>query len=314
VTAGDNTFSYLHALPVGHPAGAHALTAMASDAQGRTTGTLTFTLNSADCVNSSSTVVVSQVYGGGGNTGATLTHDFIELFNRSGGPVDISGWSVQYGSGLTDPDGFNVKTDIPTGTVIPAGGYYLIQEAAGAGGTEPLPTPDAVGTIAISQTRGVIALVNNTTLLGLTDCTNASIMDKVGFGNGTTDASGAYCAEELRTANISNTTAVMRRDNGCHDVDNNGIDFNIVAPAPRNSASPLNPCGGGCPGNQCGTSDYNGDGDFGTDQDIEAFFACLAGDCCATCFCQDSDFNGDGDFGTDQDIEAFFRVLAGGNC
>ena len=30
--------------------------------------------------------------------------------------------------------------------------------------------------------------------------------------------------------------------------------------------------------------------------------------------CGTADFNGDGDFGTDQDIEAFFRVLSGGNC
>jgi hypothetical protein len=72
--------------------------------------------------------------------------------------------------------------------------------------------------------------------------------------------------------------------------------------------------GGGCPGNLCGDSDFNGDGDFGTDADIEAFFACLGGNCCGTCFCQGSDFNGDGDFGTDGDIESFFRVLAGGNC
>jgi hypothetical protein len=64
----------------------------------------------------------------------------------------------------------------------------------------------------------------------------------------------------------------------------------------------------------CGNSDFNGDGDFGTDQDIEAFFACLAGNCCATCWPGGSDFNGDGDFGTDQDIESFFRVLAGGPC
>jgi hypothetical protein len=60
------------------------------------------------------------------------------------------------------------------------------------------------------------------------------------------------------------------------------------------------------------TTDFNGDGDTGTDQDIEAFFACLAGNCCATC--GSSDFNNDGDFGTDQDIESFFRVLAGGPC
>jgi len=67
-------------------------------------------------------------------------------------------------------------------------------------------------------------------------------------------------------------------------------------------------------GGGCGTSDFNGDGDFGTDQDIEAFFACLGGSCCATCFPGGADFNGDGDVGTDQDIEAFFRVLGGGNC
>ncbi|HYE62057.1 MAG TPA: hypothetical protein VD997_08670 [Phycisphaerales bacterium] len=67
-------------------------------------------------------------------------------------------------------------------------------------------------------------------------------------------------------------------------------------------------------GNGCGTSDFNGDGDFGTDQDIEAFFACIGGNCCPTCFPGGSDFNGDGDAGTDQDIESFFRVLGGGNC
>ena len=60
------------------------------------------------------------------------------------------------------------------------------------------------------------------------------------------------------------------------------------------------------------SSDFNGDGDYGTDADIEAFFACLAGNCCP--LCGPSDFNADGDTGTDADIEAFFRVLAGNNC
>src|SRR5690606_28347051 len=64
----------------------------------------------------------------------------------------------------------------------------------------------------------------------------------------------------------------------------------------------------------CGSSDYNGDGDYGTDADIEAFFACLGGQCCPTCFEGGSDFNGDGDYGTDADIESFFRVLGGGSC
>jgi hypothetical protein len=62
----------------------------------------------------------------------------------------------------------------------------------------------------------------------------------------------------------------------------------------------------------CGSADFNHDGDIGTDADIEAFFACLGGSCCATC--GSADFNGDGDLGTDADIEAFFRVLGGGTC
>lgn len=61
------------------------------------------------------------------------------------------------------------------------------------------------------------------------------------------------------------------------------------------------------------TADFDNDGDTGTDGDIEAFFACLSGNCCATCP-GNADFDGDGDAGTDADIEAFFRVLAGGSC
>jgi len=62
----------------------------------------------------------------------------------------------------------------------------------------------------------------------------------------------------------------------------------------------------------CGSADFDGDGDTGTDLDIEAFFACLGGDCCA--MCGSADFDTDGDTGTDLDIEAFFRVLGGGGC
>jgi hypothetical protein len=65
-------------------------------------------------------------------------------------------------------------------------------------------------------------------------------------------------------------------------------------------------------GNAGCTGDFNHDGDIGTDSDIEAFFACLGGNCCP--LCASADFNGDGDIGTDSDIESFFRVLAGGPC
>ena len=48
--------------------------------------------------------------------------------------------------------------------------------------------------------------------------------------------------------------------------------------------------------------------------DIESFFACLAGTCPPPPCNSTADFNGDGDIGTDADIEAFFSVLGGGPC
>ena len=52
-------------------------------------------------------VVISQVYGGGGNSGAPYTNDFVELFNRGSALTDLGGWSVQYvtrpGPGTSPP-------------------------------------------------------------------------------------------------------------------------------------------------------------------------------------------------------------------
>src|SRR5918912_275918 len=84
----------------------------------------------------SSTIVVSQVYGGGGNSGATYKNDFIELYNRSGAPVSVTGWSVQYAA----TTGTTWQRTAINGTIA-AGGYYLVQEAAGAGGAAKPPPP-----------------------------------------------------------------------------------------------------------------------------------------------------------------------------
>ena len=124
-------------------------------------------------------VVVSQVYGGGGNSGATLQNDFIELHNRGDAPVSLAGWSVQYASAT----GATWQVTPLSGTIAP-GRYYLVQEAAGAGGTTPLPTPDATGSIAMSATAGKVALVTTTTALacGASCAGDASVRDFVGYG------------------------------------------------------------------------------------------------------------------------------------
>ncbi|HEY1567510.1 MAG TPA: hypothetical protein VGF68_10850, partial [Solirubrobacteraceae bacterium] len=60
-----------------------------------------FTLSRGDLASAtpSSALVINEVYGGGGNSGATLTNDFIEVANRSTAAVPADGWSVQYHSG-----------------------------------------------------------------------------------------------------------------------------------------------------------------------------------------------------------------------
>ncbi|HEX6745398.1 MAG TPA: lamin tail domain-containing protein, partial [Solirubrobacteraceae bacterium] len=90
----------------------------------------------------SSGIVVNEVYGGGGNSGATYTTDFIELRNRGTAAVSLDGWSVQYDSaGATG----NWQVTQLTGSIAP-GAIYLVAEATGTGGTQPLPTPQATGT------------------------------------------------------------------------------------------------------------------------------------------------------------------------
>jgi predicted extracellular nuclease len=131
-------------------------------------------------------IVISQVYGGGGNSGATLKNDFIELYNRGAVPVDVTGWSVHYASAT----GTSWQTTTLAGTIQP-GKYFLIQEAAGAGGTVDLPTPNATGSIAMSATAGKVALVNNST--ALSGACPTGLVDSIGYG-------GANCFEGAPTS------------------------------------------------------------------------------------------------------------------
>lgn len=177
----------------------------------------------------SATVTISQIYGGGGNGGATYQNDFIELYNRGTTPVSIDGWSVQYAS-ATGTNWSN--TTAISGTIQP-GHYYLIQEAHGANGVS-LPTPDAIGTTNMSGTAGKVALVSSTGVLSCTTgCeTEANVVDFVGYGTTANMYEGAGPAPAP-----SNTTAVLRKGNGAVDTDQNQDDFVTGTPLPRNSAA-----------------------------------------------------------------------------
>jgi uncharacterized protein len=93
-----------------------------------------------------SQVRISQVYGGGGNSGATFNQDYVELYNAGASAVSMDGWSIQYAS-ATGPGGAgNWAVDsFPNGTNIGAGQYFLVALASGATGAA-LPAPDNTNT------------------------------------------------------------------------------------------------------------------------------------------------------------------------
>ena len=136
-------------------------------------------------------IVISQVYGGGGNSGGVYTNDFVELFNRGTVTVSLAGWSIQYTS-ATGAGNFGSSTTLitPLSGSLAAGQYLLIQEAAGANIIAPLPTPDVTDStpINMSGTGAKVALVNTTTPLGCNGVANtctpaalATIVDLVGW-------------------------------------------------------------------------------------------------------------------------------------
>ncbi|GAB3406649.1 hypothetical protein GCM10027569_17390 [Flindersiella endophytica] len=163
------------------------------------------------------------MYGGGGNSGATYTNDYIQLTNRGSAAVDLSAWSVQYASasGTTW-----LRTDL-TGSIA-AGGSYLIQEAAGSGGTTALPAPDVTGTIAMSASSGKVALVTSQATLACGGSCHAAagVRDFVGYG-AASDFEGSGPAPGL-----SNTTAGLRGGAGSTDTDDNAADFTPGQPDP----------------------------------------------------------------------------------
>lgn len=182
-------------------------------------------------------LVISQIYGGGGNSGSIYTNDYIEIFNNSSTIADLRGMSVQYAAATST----NWKVTPLSGTLNPFH-YYLIQEKAGRGNAADLPTPDAFGTFGLSTANGKIALVKDTAALTITaPCASSSILDLVGYGT-------ADCHEGTAGPSPSNFTALTRDMAGLQDSNSNQFDFTLLAPNPRNMLSAANMPIGAAPG------------------------------------------------------------------
>ncbi|HEX4679322.1 MAG TPA: lamin tail domain-containing protein [Gaiellaceae bacterium] len=205
-------------------------------------------LLAAPAAHSSSTdLVISQVFAGGGNAGAAYANDYVELFNRGASTIDLSGWSVQYATA-------NGTTWSPTplAGVLAPGRRYLVQFASGGAVGLALPVPDATDTTNLSTSGGKVALVHASAALtcgaSAGSCSAvAAVHDLLGYGTATDYETAAAPA-------LTNTTAATRAAGGCTDTDANAADFTAEAAAPHNSAAAAATCAAGGGGSGAATS------------------------------------------------------------
>ncbi len=199
-------------------------------------------------------VVISQIYGGGGNAGATFNRDFVELHNRGSTPAVIAGFSIQYQASTSSLFSSTTQQVRLTGAPpIPAGGYFLVATTSTAGtigAVVPADFSGAAGNFAdLSGTGGKVYLVSNSTLLtpsqhqfSPAQMATLGVIDMVGYGQ--TSVSSLHTGYEGRgTAPVlSATLAAFRANGGCQETHDNFADFTAALPAPRNLASPANIC------------------------------------------------------------------------
>lgn len=178
-------------------------------------------------VSADAPVVINEIYGGGGNSGAPLNRDFVELRNTSDATVSLDGWSVQYASST----GANWQVTALAGATIEPGGYLLIGQAVGGDAGLPGFTVDIEGSIPMSGTQGKVALVSSTTALsgGSGLAQNDTVVDYVGWGNAT-DFAGSGAAPAT-----TNATSIARDDVAGNTADNRA-DFAAGVPTPQGKA------------------------------------------------------------------------------
>jgi CHRD domain/Calx-beta domain len=177
-------------------------------------------------------VVISQIYTSGGESGAVYQSDYIELLNR-GGPISLNNWSVQY----ADANGSAWQsTTLPVLTLQP-GQRLLIREGSSGGDGAVVPSPDGSGGIQMSSTAGKVALIGSSIPVQGSCPASQFLVDLIGYGT------TADCFEGASAAPAPTAVAADRRSgDGCVDTDNNGADFSLGVPNPRNRFSAVNTC------------------------------------------------------------------------
>jgi len=241
VQAGDGVYSVTYLIPGGAAEGNRILGFTVSDAQGRTDGTM-LPLAVGNCGNSSAPVVISKVYGGGGNGASGYNSDFAELFNRSGSAVSLNGWSFQ-SARISDVSGFSSRIALLSGVINP-GEYRLIRTNQIATVGAAIPAADFVADplFGMESSFGRVVLVSSTNLVN-NEFTRGDVVDLVGYGSATDSFEGVG-----PTGTLGDILYAQRKQGGCQDTNQNAIDFDVLLALtlPNNAATSAAPCTASC--------------------------------------------------------------------
>jgi len=209
-----------------------ALAALASVATVVTGGVL---LVPASASPAGTGLVISEVYGAGGNGGAVYNADFVELYNPTDAAISVADDYVHYRSAGGGSGGTPFRL---TGTV-PAHGHYLVQMGTAGATGAALPTPDAgPAGFNLAAAGGQVYLLSTSSPITTTgDQAGApGVVDMVG-------ATGSSSFETAPTGAPATTTQSLNRSSTGADTDCNATDFSLATPSPTASGGG----GGGSP-------------------------------------------------------------------
>ena len=195
------------------------------------TAPVALTLSPAAASPAGTGLVISEVYGAGGNSGATYNADFVEILNPTSGPVDLLGKYVSYRSSTGSAGG----SPIALRGTIPAGQQFLVR-MSGTGATGAALAADQVASPAVSMAAG-----------GGQVFLTSSSQPVTGNGNmagraGVIDMVGLDGATSFETASGPTATATLSANRtGAADTDDNSADFALQAPSPVGCACGYTP-------------------------------------------------------------------------
>jgi hypothetical protein len=155
--------------------------------------------------------------------------EFIELYNPTSNPIDISGWLIS-GSNNANPPSTSTRATINAGVILQPGQYYLI---ANNGFTGPVSPDQTYGT-GITNDGGVALVLPD----GIT------IIDQVGLSTGSAYIEGTNLAQLTTNVDRGYERKVGGTNGSCVDDNDNSTDFLIRNPSnPQNSSSTATTCG-----------------------------------------------------------------------